>query len=155
MMKKVWIGLTLMLLLAAQNMQAQETASQSPLPGIWRKYDVVPDDAPKSDDSDKLKLKEMKLVITVFHKLLREDGRFTNLAITPTSSVITGYGTYETSSKGEYVEHVEESFIYPPHTGTDLVMSCSWIDANRFMLFYEGPMGPMHEFWIRVRQPER
>jgi hypothetical protein len=151
-MKRVWIGLTLMLLLAAQNMQAQETMSKFPLPGIWRMYLPVSSGvSTKGNDPKELQV----LKPTIFHKLLEEDGRFTNLAVTPTSSVITGYGTYETLSDKQYVEHIEESFTNPAHTGTDNVLTYFWMDANRFMLSYEGPMGLMYEFWVRVRQPEQ
>jgi hypothetical protein len=151
-MKKVLIGLTLMLLSAAQNMQAQETSDKPLLPGIWRMFLPVSSGVSTKGDDPK-ELKELKP--TVFHKLLGEDGRFTNLAISPTASVITGYGTYETLSDTQYVEHVEKSFTNPAHTGTDNVLTYLWIDANRFMLSYEVPMGKMYEFWVRVRHPER
>ncbi|MDR1715816.1 MAG: DUF4488 domain-containing protein [Prevotella sp.] len=143
-MKKLLLFLFIALQTLNQGIASQEKTEEPSLAGIWRLHVPI---GKAGDDTTK-----PKLAPTGLHKLIYENGKFTNLAVTSTATCITAYGTYDILSSSQYVEHIEKSF-YSAYTGTDNVIAFEFRDADCLILSFSSPDEPgiIREIWCRVK----
>ena len=94
-------------------------------------------------------------------KILSDDGKFTNLVMTPTGAIIIGSGSYEQTSFNSYIETVEKNLHLPQLVGHKNVLEFEMKGGNVMILKYflkEDVNGNRidtwcYETWKRVVMP--
>ncbi len=69
-------------------------------------------------------------------KILSDDGKFTNLVMTPNGAIIIGSGTYEQTSFNSYVETVEKNLHLPQLVGHKNVLEFEMKGGEVMVLKY-------------------
>lgn len=69
-------------------------------------------------------------------KILSDDGKFTNLVMTPEGAVIIGSGTYEQTSFNSYIETVEKNLHLPQLVGHKNVLEFEMKGGDVMILKY-------------------
>ena len=96
-------------------------------------------------------------------KILSDDGKFTNLVMSPQGAVITGTGTYEQTSFNSYIETVEKNLHLPQLVGHKNVLEFEMKGGDVMILKYflkEDVNGNRidtwcYETWKRVSMPNK
>ena len=94
-------------------------------------------------------------------KILSDDGKFTNLVMSPTGAIIIGTGTYEQTSFNSYIETVEKNLHLPQLVGHKNVLEFEMKGGDVMILKYflkEDVNGNRidtwcYETWKRVTMP--
>ena len=94
-------------------------------------------------------------------KILSDDGKFTNLVMTPEGAIIIGSGTYEQTSFNSYIETVEKNLHLPQLVGHKNVLEFEMKGGDVMILKYflkEDVDGNQidtwcYETWKRVVMP--
>ena len=94
-------------------------------------------------------------------KILSDDGKFTNLVMTPEGAIIIGSGTYEQTSSNSYIETVEKNLHLPQLVGHKNVLEFEMKGGDVMILKYflkEDVNGNQidtwcYETWKRVVMP--
>ena len=96
-------------------------------------------------------------------KILSDDGKFTNLVMTPEGAIIIGSGTYEQTSFNSYIETVEKNLHLPQLVGHKNVLEFEMKGGDVMILKYflkEDVNGNQidtwcYETWKRVIMPNK
>ena len=96
-------------------------------------------------------------------KILSDDGKFTNLVMSPQGAFITGTGTYEQTSFNSYIETVEKNVHLPQLVGHKNVLEFEMKGGDVMILKYflkEDINGNKidtwcYETWKRVTMPNK